>query len=193
MDATHEDLENAILVDNGLQLGGGGPESRLRASNVLAVSTGVAASGGPRSGQLSFGGPTTIDRLTVIGPHASRLTNDAAVTLRDTVFLGGRADWHFRSGEPRQRLPQVEGLQVDPALTMSWGAKPPFTSRPLLAWLEEFYPGQARAVEGKGLDTPAGIIAFDGLPEHCGCTSALVTKAREFLSKHRQRVDAVTQ
>jgi hypothetical protein len=193
MDATHEDLENAILVDNGLQLGGGGPESRLRASNVLAVSTGLPMSGGARGGQLSFGGPTSIDRLTAIGPHAARFTNDADVTLRDAVLLAGKADWHFRSDEPRQRLPQVEGLQVDPALTMSWGAKPPFASRPLRAWLEEFSPGQARAVEGKGLDTPAGIIAFDGLPEHGGCTSALVTKAREFLSNHRQRVEAVTQ
>jgi hypothetical protein len=193
MDATHEDLENAILVDNGLQLGGGGPVSRLRASNVLAVSTGVAASGGPRSGQLSFGGPTSIDRLTVVGPHAARFTNDAAVTLRDTVLLGGKADWHFRTDEPRQRLPQVEGLQVDPALTMSWGAKPPFASRPLLAWLEEFFPGQARAAEAKGLGTPAGVISLDGLPATGGCPSALVAKAREFLGEHRQRLEAATK
>jgi len=193
MDATHEDLEDAILVDNGLQLGGGGPESRLRASNVLAVSTGVAASGGARSGQFSFGGPTTIDRLTVIGPHAARFTNGAAVTLRDTVLLGGKADWHFRSGEPRQRLPQVEGLQVDPALTMSWGAKPPFTSRPLLAWLEELFPGQARAVVGADLDTTAGVISLDGLPAAGGCTSALVAKARDFLGDHRQRLEAAAK
>ena len=202
MDATQEDLENAILVDNGLQLGGGGAESQLRASNVLVVSTSLAArggmSGGPRSGQfslgqLSFGGPTSIDRLTVVGPHAARFTNDAAVTLRDAVLLAGKADWHFRSDEPRQRLPQVEGLQVDPALTMSWGAKPPFASRPLLAWLEEFHPGQAQAAEGKGLDTPAGVISLDGLPATGGCTSALVAKAGNFLSEHRQRMDGVAK
>lgn len=197
MDATHEDLENAILVDNGLQLGGGGTESRLRASNVLAVSTGLlargGASGGARSGQLSFGGPTSIDRLTVVGPHAARLTNDAAVALRDTVLLGGKADWHFRTDEPRQRLPQVDGLQVDPALTMSWGAKPPFASRPLLAWLEEFFPGQARAAGAEGLGTPAGVISLDGLPATGGCTSALVAKALEFLGEHRQRLEAAAK
>ena len=199
MDATQEDLENAILIDNGLQFGGGGAESRLRASNVLAVSTGLAASGGlamsggPRSGQLAFGGPTSIDRLTAIGPHAARFTNDAAVTLRDTVLLGGKADWHFRTDEPRQRLPQVEGLQVDQALTMSWGAKPPFASRSLLAWLEEFYPGQAQAVEGKGPDTTAGIIALESLPASGGCTSAIGAKARAFLGEHRQRFEAVAK
>jgi hypothetical protein len=197
MDATQEDLENAILIDNGLQLGGGGAESQLRASNVLAVSTSPAVrggmSGGARSGQLSFGGPTTIDRLTAIGPNAFRFTNDAAFTLRDAVFLGGKADWHFRTDDPRQRLPQVEGLQVDPALTMSWGAKPPFASQPLLGWLEEFYPGHARAVEGKGLDTVAGVIALESLPASGGCTTALVAKARAFLGEHRQRLEAVTK
>jgi hypothetical protein len=193
MDATHEDLEDAILIDNGLQLGGGGPESRLRASNVLAVSTGLPMGDGPRGGQLSFGGPTSIDRFTAIGPHASRFTGDAAVTLCDMVLLGGKADWHFRTDEPRQRLPQVEGLQVDPAVTMSWGAKPPFASRPLLAWLEEFYPGQARAAEAKGLGTPAGVISLDGLPATGGCPSARVAKAREFLGEHRQRLEAAAK
>jgi hypothetical protein len=197
MDATHEDLEDAILVDNGLQLGGGGPESRLRASNVLAVSTGLAARGGmssgARSGQFSFGGPTTIDRLTTIGPHAARFTNDAAVTLRDAVLLGGKADWHFRSDEPRQRLSQVEGIQIDPAMTMSWGAKPPFASRPLQAWLEEFYPGQALTAAARGLDAPADIFDLEGVPASGGCTSVLAAEARKFLREHRQRLKAVAK
>ena len=109
------------------------------------------------------------------------------------MLLGGKADWHFRTDEPRQRLPQVEGLQVDQALTMSWGAKPPFASRSLLAWLEEFYPGQAQAVEGKGPDTTAGIIALESLPASGGCTSAIGAKARAFLGEHRQRFEAVAK
>jgi hypothetical protein len=105
------------------------------------------------------------------------------------VLFGGKADWHFRTDEPWQRLPQIEGLQVDPALTMSWGAKPPFASRPLLAWLEEFYPGQAQAAEGKGLD----LIALKNVPESGGCTPALVAKAGELLSEHRQGKEAVSK
>ena len=184
MDATHEDLENAILVDNGLQLGGGGPESRLRAVNVLAVST------GPRGGQLSLGGESAVERLTTIGPHAARFTNAAAVTLRDAVLLGGRADWHFRADDPQKRLAQAERLLVDPALTMSWGAKPPFRSRPFASWLDETFPGQSRAVEVAGLDTSLGIVALGGLPEGAGCSAELLEKAREFLAGHRDRLEA---
>ena len=187
MDATHEDLENAILVDNGLQLGGGGPESRLRASNVLAVSTGRT---GPRGGQVSFGGLSSIDRLTTIGPHTARFAADAAVTLRDAVLLGGGADWHFRTADPRQRLMHAERILVDPAMTMSWGAKPPFVSRSFAAWLEEHFPGQSRTLEVAGLDTPVGIIALEGLPEAAGCTADLVETARKFLGGHRQRLEA---
>jgi hypothetical protein len=76
---------------------------------------------------------------------------------------------------------------------MSWGAKPPFASRPLLAWLEDFYPGQARAVEGKGLNTVSGIIALESLPESGGCTTAIVAKARDFLGEHRQRLEAAAK
>jgi hypothetical protein len=58
-----------------------------------------------------------------------------------------------------------------------------------LDWLEEFYPGQAQAAEGKGLD----LIALKNVPESGGCTPALVAKAGDCLREQRQRLEAVAK
>jgi len=73
---------------------------------------------------------------------------------------------------------------------MSWGSKPPFASGLLAGWLDEAFPGQARALEVAEFNAPAGIVAVGGLPEGVVCSAELMEKAREFLSGHRDRLDA---
>ncbi len=174
LDQAVEDVANLILIDNGAQLGGG----RLSASNVLALVT------ADNKGSMQFGGETTLDRLTVVGPHSVRLNAAAALSLRNSVFAGG-AEWHIRADDPEKRLPAVTRLTLDPETPLTYGGRYPWTALPLAAWLEERFPGETVPLAAPPRLAADG--ALSGLPAATGCTPELLEKAAVFLRSHPGR------
>ncbi len=167
---TVEEVENLILIDNGSQLGGG----RITARNVLSIAT------GKRPGSMQFSGEGTLERLTVIGKHGLRVNAQAILAIRDSIFAG-QADWHFRADDPEKRLPTVERLVVDPALTISYGSRYPWTAMPLATWLDQHHPGQAGTAELPAADSFIQTGLTGQLPPGLGCSPDLLEKAAVFL------------
>lgn len=174
---TRQQLENVILIDNPGQI----MSPNLTGRNILVINT----PDGPAGTALGLGGVCDLDRVTVVGAHRYRLMHlynlEKAALARSRNEDAGTI--HIRNNDPS--ILNICGSLFHRDTVVEWGAAQPFKTMKLADAAKD----AALPFAGAGMIEQPMLAPLTrgerptAIPDGPGCTSELVERALDFMSK----------
>lgn len=181
---TEHKLENVILINSGISIGG---NDLVSVDNMLMVSTdGSGNSINARGGRISM------NRVTVAGGSPWRLTNtdphpESEIVISNSLFASGQNFFHIRTDEPASAL-KLRNTLVGKGAVIQFNSRPPWKTLSVEEWLGTVKNKEA-ADNVIVSDTPHMKDIIKGIvPEQeiqFGCTRELLMRYAGFMAAEK--------